>query len=180
MEPDTPPRKQMRRYELDGQARFLTFSTHNRIALFQNDAIKDRFADHLARARIRHRFRLIAWVVMPEHVHLILWPDGGTVSTPLTSLKRGFAREVVSRWRELDAPVLERIVDAPGRHRFWQRGGGYDRNIRDENELREKISYIHRNPVKRGLVGRPTDWAWSSARWYEGDREGPVPIDRWT
>ena len=176
-----PPRhKRLRRVESAGSARFVTFSTFRRLPLFQNDAIKDAFAGHLARARERHPFRLLAWVVMPEHVHLILLPADGRVSTPLAGLKRGFAREVIGRWRALNAPVLARITDSRSRHRFWQRGGGYDRNVRDEDELREKIAYIHHNPVERGLVERPADWAWSSARWYGGDLSGPVEIDPWS
>jgi len=54
---------------------------------------------------------------------------------------------------------------------FWQDGGGYDRNIVSDRELYEKVQYIHDNPVRRGLIGRPADWPWSSARWYER-REG--------
>ena len=175
-----PHRKQMRRHEIDGHARFLTFSAYSRLPLLQNDAIKNAFVEHLVNARDRDGFRLLAWVVMPEHVHLVIWPRDITVSVSLSGLKRGLAQAVLSRWRELDAPILARITDRQGRRRFWQRGGGYDRVIRDKDELREKISYIHNNPVARGLVDRPTDWAWSSARWYDGDRTGPVPIDPWS
>ena len=96
----------------------------------------------------------------------------------LTELKGGFARLVIGRWKELDAPVLHRIRQPNGRFRFWQMGGGYDRNVRDEAELFEKIGYIHNNPVQRGLVGSPLDWRWSSARWYAGHREtSPIAID---
>jgi len=169
-------RKRVRRYE-DGLVRFVTFSTYLRLPLFSNDAIKDRFADSLAAARARDGFRLFAWVVMPEHIHLVVWPDATPLSKTLAGLKRGFAREVIARWRELDASILTRLEDTRGATRFWQRGGGYDRNIRDDDELREKIRYTHENPVKRGLVAKEFDWPWSSARWYAGDRSGPVPID---
>jgi putative transposase len=56
------------------------------------------------------------------------------------------------------------------RRRFWQPGGGYDRNITSIEALRAMIDYIHANPVRRGLVARPEDWEWSSARWYRGLR----------
>lgn len=78
------------------------------------------------------------------------------------------------------------MVDSEGLTRYWQKGGGHDRNVRDEEELWEKVRYIHRNPVKRGLVREPWEWKWSSARWYAGEREGEIPIDtisdryRWT
>jgi putative transposase len=62
-------------------------------------------------------------------------------------------------------------------YRFWQRGGGYDRNITDPATLRTMIEYIHNNPVRRGLVRYPADWPWSSARFYEGYRDVPVRMD---
>ena len=75
---------------------------------------------------------------------------------------------MIRRWREREARVLARMVDARGVVRFWQRGGGYDRNVRDHAELIEKIGYVHANPVRRGLVERDAEWSWSSARDYAG------------
>jgi len=74
-------------------------------------------------------------------------------------------------------PILERITGENGTRHFWQAGGGFDRNVRHEAEELRTIEYIHQNPVKRGLVREPVDWAWSSARWHVGMREGQVPID---
>jgi hypothetical protein len=54
------------------------------------------------------------------------------------------------------------------RHRFWQPGGGYDRNFHSSGALRAGIDYFHANPVRRGLVAKAEDWEWSSARWYAG------------
>ena len=84
---------------------------------------------------------------------------------------------MVARWRQLDAPILARLVDGRGDHRFWQRGGGYDRNVVCEAAVRETIDYIHANPMRRGLVTRPTDWRWSSAQWYAGERASGPQID---
>jgi putative transposase len=95
------------------------------------------------------------------------------------ALKRPFAALVLGRWRRLDAAILARVRDRRGQAHFWLGGGGYDRNIISDRELHEKFQYIHNNPVERGLVARPEDWAWSSARWYER-REGlamdPLPV----
>jgi putative transposase len=63
-------------------------------------------------------------------------------------------------------------------HRFWQRGGGYDRNIRTVKEMHEKIAYIHANPVRRGLVERVADWPWSSWRAWDEGIDDPLSIDR--
>ncbi|TVQ31373.1 MAG: hypothetical protein EA376_09685 [Phycisphaeraceae bacterium] len=167
------------RCEAPGEHRFLTFSCHQRLPLFSNDQIKTAFALRLAELSIEQTQRLVAWVIMPEHVHLLLLPRLPEISVDrfLYRLKRPFAYEILERWRELDAPILPRITDADGRHRFWLRGGGYDRNIYTQKEFEEKFDYIHDNPVRRGLVDRPTDWKWSSARWYDQKRAGPHAID---
>ena len=62
--------------------------------------------------------------------------------------------------------------------RFWQRGGGYDRNIFSADEAHEKIQYIHANPVRAGLVESPDKWKWSSFQAWETDIDSPIPIDR--
>jgi putative transposase len=72
---------------------------------------------------------------------------------------------------------LETGLEKP-RYRFWQAGGGYDRNYWSTEEIIQRVDYIHNNPVKRGLVEDPCDWPWSSAReWLTGEK-GPIPIDR--
>lgn len=169
----------MSRIEHPNHARSLTFSCYRRLPLFENNAVKDAFVEQLDSTRTRTRFRLLAWVIMPEHVHVLIWPrlPEYPVAKVTWWLKRDFAKRVIARWRELDAPVLERIGTPSGARRFWQHGGGYDRNIVDGPELLEKVRYIHENPVRRGLVERATYWRWSSARWYAGERAGELRID---
>jgi putative transposase len=132
----------------------------------------------LEASRRKHGFNLYGWVVMPEHVHLLLWPwvASSPIPSVLSDLKRVFARAVVARWKELRAPILDHLMQADGAVRFWQRGGGHDRNIITDDEFVEKLRYIHGNPVARELVSKPSDWAWSSARWYDGDRTAPVRL----
>ncbi len=177
-----PPRKHLRRHEVHLGRRFLTCSCNQRLALFDDDAVKDEFVAVLALARERHAFRLIAWVLMPEHFHLLIVPTAGLgsgsgVPAILIGLKKTLADRVLRAWRRQGSPWLDRIRTARGDDRFWQAGGGFDRNIRDAEELARTIDYIHQNPVTRGLVPVPTDWRWSSARWYAGLRDGTLPID---
>lgn len=96
----------------------------------------------------------------------------------LASLKTQVAKTIVARWKELRAPALDRITTGPGRVRFWQRGGGFDRKVRDTAALCREVRYIHRNPVERELVESPEDWARSSVRWWMGDTSGPVAVTR--
>lgn len=177
MQPDQGARR--RRFEEPGHARFLTFSCYHRLALLDNSAIRDLFSRRLDESRSQLGFRLIAWVVMPNHIHLLLLPQLPKHPVPaiLRALKEPFARDVIARWRQLDAPVLSRLVDGRGHARFWQRGGGYDRNIYTDEVLLKTIEYMHANPVRRGLVPTPIDWVWSSARWYAGMTDGPVTMD---
>ncbi len=172
-------RKTRRRSERCGDVRFLTFSCYQRLPLFNNDAIKDAFVEHVARSRRGTAFRLTGWVIMPEHVHLMLIPNlpDHPASEVLSDLKGTFSRTVLQRWRSMNAPILSRLTDSRGKARFWQVGGGYDRNIISTEEYEEKLHYIHNNPVTRGLVELPTDWRWSSARWYSGIRDGEIPIN---
>ena len=61
--------------------------------------------------------------------------------------------------------------------RFWHPGGGYDENVWNERPIPEILDYIHMNPVRRGLVEQPTDWTWSSARFWSGNRDVPLLMD---
>ncbi|MFG0306623.1 MAG: transposase [Phycisphaerales bacterium JB040] len=160
------------RFDIPNQARFLTFSCYKRLALLSDPKTRDAFVEHLEIQRQRLEFRVIAWVVMPEHAHLIVLPKDGAIGPVLRGIKQGFARSMIRRWREKEASALPRMVDPRGATRFWQRGGGYDRNVRDLEELREKVRYCQWNPVRRGLAARPEEWAWSSARDYAGEAGG--------
>ncbi|MEQ9206162.1 MAG: transposase [Phycisphaerales bacterium] len=152
-----PIRKKLRRYEIPGHARFLTCSCDQRQPFFDDEYARHIFADQLMITRSRLGFKLHAWVVMPEHVHLLIHPNlpDAPVSKILMSLKRRVSTKVLQHWRNQGQ-------NTP--NQFWQAGGGYDRNIHSTDELHEKVRYIHENPARRGLVDRPHDWVWSSAR----------------
>lgn len=131
----------------------------------------------LVRTRKRYGMELFAWVVMPEHVHLLVRPqDAMRLADPLRFMKQSVAGRVLERWREINAPILARLRVRDG-HRFWQKGGGFDRNVRDDAEFSREVRYVHNNPVERALVTRPEDWTWSSVRWWMGEREGEVECD---
>jgi len=137
------------------------------------------FAREVERGRNRGSFLLAAWVLMPEHVHLLLMPPPPESSLvgALWTLKRNVAKTGIAWLRSNDPALLASLVGAEDRPKFWQPGGGHDRVMRSSEEVREKIKYMHENPVRRGLVGQPVDWVWSSARWYAGSRDETVCID---
>jgi putative transposase len=102
---------------------------------------------------------------MPEHVHLLLnEPERNTFAQAIKALKQGVARRLALRAKDS----------------FWQ-ARYYDFNVWSEGKFVEKLRYIHRNPVKRGLVDRPEDWPWSSFRHYAVGEVGVVEIEsQWT
>ena len=115
---------------------------------------------------------LWAYVIMPEHVHVLLYPQypDYAMRRILAGLKRSVS---VAARRHLqdsgDKQWLDRLaVEYPGRRvfRFWQPGGGFDHNIFREKTVPTVMDYIHNNPVRRGLAATPTDWEWSSARFW--------------
>jgi putative transposase len=120
---------------------------------------------------------------MPEHVHVIVCPQEkhNEVRLIRTALKVPVQRKALAFLRREAPAYLCRLrneqPNGEAHYRFWQRGGGYDRNIIDPATLRTMIDYIHHNPVRRGLVSRPTDWVWSSARFYEGLQDVPLRMD---
>ena len=146
--------------------------------MFRNGAIAELFVQALSRVRRDHGLELFAWVVMPEHVHIMCRPPPGVgLDRLLVRIKMPVTVRVIARWKKLDAAILARLVDETGRPRFWRKGGGFDRNVRDEHEFSKEVRYIHWNPVERGLVQKPEDWRWSSVRWWMGFRDGEVECD---
>lgn len=168
----------MRRREIEGGIRFITFSCEERLPLLSNPRIADVFVGVLDDVRAELPFMLYAWVLMPEHVHLLVRPPRGLKMSPVLKLiKQRVANQVLWHWKQLDAPILKKIVLPNGRYKFWLAGGGFDRNVRDVTEFSKEIRYTHRNPVERGLVAKPEDWKWSSVRWWMGQRDGELRCD---
>jgi len=166
----------------DWDIHFLTFSTFGRQPFFPGKYAAQCFLRALATARQQCPFHLFAYVIMPEHVHLVLQPlPNVRMQKVLWHLKRPVTAEAMAWIKQYHPSFLTRMADVQpaGKvtHRFWQRGGGYDRNLRSASDVHEKIKYLHNNPVRRGLVLRAEYWPHSSAaNWILG-RAGQVPID---
>ena len=180
---DTGLRKQCRRWNEPWHAHYLTFSCYRRQPFFAGRWAAPWFAEALAAARQSERFGLWAWVIMPEHVHLIIAPgEHYSISRILWKIKKPFSDRVLRHVRQECPEFLPRMAEArPGgrvSHRFWQPGGGYDRNLRTVRDVYEKIRYVHENPVRRHLVERPEDWPWSSYRAWTKDVDEPISLDR--
>ncbi len=154
----------LKRYQESGQTHFITFCCYHRRKSFTDASAKHTF--EVALERIRQSFQLCVYgyVVMPEHVHLLLSePQRATLSDAVKSLKQGVSRRLIGKSVH-----------------FWQKRY-YDFNVVDYPQHVEKLRYIHRNPVRSGLCKCPEDWEWSSFRQYVTGCEGPVEIEsEWT
>ncbi|MCA9045366.1 MAG: transposase [Planctomycetaceae bacterium] len=166
--------KRRKRFDEGRCPRSLTFSCYHRFQFLAKDRTRQWFVEALQQAREKYPVDLWAWVIMPEHVHLLVCPrvDGRDVSSFVARVKEKTARTAIAWLKANASEWLPKITVVEGkrtRHRFWQPGGGYDRNLDSAKTVRATIDYLHANPVRRGLVERTTDWEWSSARWYAGD-----------
>jgi putative transposase len=180
--PNGTVRKTRRTINQPGHAHELTFSCHDRLPLLSKDRSRQWLIDSLRTARQRHGFSLWAYVIMPEHVHVLLLPaDTSTIESILQSIKLGVSRRAMSFLRTHDAGWMQRLKvvrpSGEAEYRFWEQGGGYDRNIIEPATAWNAVDYIHHNPVRRGLARSITDWPWSSARWYKGLSDVLLPMD---
>ena len=180
----TPPhRKRVQSYNIPGHAHEFTFSCFRRLPFLTKDRTCRWFVDAMESARQKHDLSLWAYVIMPEHIHVLCSPNQPEYEVRLirTALKVPVQRKAL-KFLRCNAPAfLDRLQDVQPNgkvnYRFWQRGGGYDRNVIEPATLLQMIEYIHNNPVRRGLVQKPTDWIWSSARFYAGATRVPIRMD---
>jgi putative transposase len=128
----------------------------------------DLLHDALLKFTARLDYEMIAWVIMPDHVHLLINPKRQNLSAVIQRIKMSFAKRLMFRAGTPRAKVWQ--------SRFW------DHIIRDSDDMRRHLDYIHYNPVKHGLVKKPGDWGQSSfedflkSGYYEGDWGCAEPI----
>jgi len=171
-----------RAWDVDWDVHCLTFSTFRRQRFFLGHHAAGWFLETLAAARRDSPFYLFAYTIMPEHVHIVLMPhEKVKMRRVLWLLKKPMSVKAISWVKCFQPSFLEKMADRQpsGKtvYRFWQRGGGYDRNLRSARDVSQKIGYIHDNPVRRSLVQRAEDWPYSSAAQWITGREGPVQLD---
>jgi putative transposase len=158
---------------------FITCSCYRRLPLLGKQRNRDLFLTILNEVRARYEFLLVGYVVMPEHVHLLISePKIGTPSTVMRVLKQRVSRAIRKIRRRRNPSQLELWRKEPGeaRRSFWQRRF-YDFNVYTRKKRIEKLHYMHMNPVKRGLVADSKLWAWSSYRFCQYGEKGLCPPD---
>jgi len=157
----------LRHYNNLGTARFITFSSYRRGKYLLESGTPELIILYLKYAGKKYNIKYWAYVIMPEHIHLVMLPPDGTrLGLVIREIKSRMAREYFS----------SKPNGINGQRIFWQKRF-YDHNCRSPVTVIEKINYCHFNPVKRGLVRNPWDYRWSSYNWYQGEENVPFEMD---
>ena len=161
---------------------YVTLVTYNRVPVFSSDIACEIFIEVLSEVREKFPYKLIGCVLMPDHVHAIVNNQISTISEWLHRVRGLSARRILA-WLRQDGhlPSLRRLtLTSPQkrnhRHAVWQK----DPSVIDlwsPKFVRQKLNYLHLNPVRAGLCKHPADWKWSSFRAYLPHEPGDVPIE---
>ncbi len=169
--------RRLHRYYGAGYLHFITTSCYRRKPLLGNEHNRDLFLRVLEDVRRRYHFAVIGYVIMPEHVHMLLGePERDNPSVVMQALKQVFTQRLLGRMRRSDSRqglLWDKALEAG---HVWQRRF-YDFVVFTEHKRAEKLEYMHQNPVQRGLVLEPGQWAWSSFRHYKFGERGVVLVD---
>ena len=181
--PSRSHRKKVKHHDIVGHAHFLTFSCYHRLPLLSKPRTCRWFIEALGEARTKHQFDLWAWVIMPEHVHVLVFPRDPSCRTSavLASLKKPVGAKAIRYLRTHSPEFLKRLTvvnENRSYYRFWQAGAGRDHNVYEPKTVHQIIEYIHANPVRRGLAACPEAWPWSSAADWAGMESPLLKVDR--
>jgi len=169
----------LRRHYGQGDLHFVTFCCYHRRRYLETVRSRNLFVRVLGEVRSAFQFRLIGYVIMPEHVHLLVSePEKSNVSRVLQVLKQRVSRAMRGKKRRISKSQLSLKFGDSMREdrRFWQRRF-YDFNVWSDAKRKEKLHYMHANPVKERLVKHPKEWPWSSFSFYANDEPGLIRID---
>lgn len=167
-----PHRKRVKHFHTPGDLHEFTFSCYQRRPLLTDDDWCDQLARSLDDACAEHEIDLVAFVFMPEHVHMLVYPrlQKPNLGLYLARIKQPFSVKIKELLVVEHSSLLPGLTvrERPGKlsFRFWQEGPGFDRNLNTPPAVQAAIDYIHLNPIRRGLCAKAVDWKWSSARYY--------------
>ncbi|MEK6281006.1 MAG: transposase [Acidobacteriota bacterium] len=166
---------------------YVTGVTHARVPIFRNEHACLLFIEALAATRLKEPFKLIGYVLMPDHFHLLANPLRLDISVIIGRLK-GRAASLILKWLRSEQHLaslaklkLPRRLKSGQTHAVWQQDFSAI-DIWSRKFIRQKLNYIHNNPVHAGLVDHPGKWRWSSYLAYFPHQPGDVPVEidqRW-
>ena len=164
-----------------GPVFYITTVVHNRLPLFTRPAYIIPLFDSLHFYRSRYHFRLHGYVFMPDHLHLLIQPQQPADVDAIMRDYKGFtARRIVHQAQaEEDANLLAQLSDRSSRseHQVWQ-ASFWEQDVFSHEYMREKLVYLHRNPIRAGLVQNPEDYPYSSYRSYQTGEQWFIEVDQ--
>ena len=171
-------------YQVDGHAYFVTFSCYRRMSLLGRDHCKRIVLGNLDTLAWNYKIGVSGYCLMPNHVHALLRPTEAKEMGPFIQQWKRLTSHAIQEFLHLggsddSSPYGKRATDARGEIHVWQ-PRHYPFNVFTIHKAIQKLEYMHRNPVKAGLVSDPCDWPWSSAAYFLKNRPSPVrltPLD---
>jgi len=175
------------RFHIEGHVYYVTTVVYDRLPIFTRPSFIVPLYDSLNYYRHKQEFKFLGYVIMPDHIHLILWPFGQATTSEIMRDYKKFTSRRIIRQAEVEqieawTAAFEQAGQRTGRSRnkVWQ-DSYWDVNIYTERFLRQKLNYVHRNPVRAGLVETPEEYMYSSHRNYVSGEDWLIEIDReWT
>jgi len=175
------------KFDDNSYVHFVTTGTFRNLPFFRNEECCRALLEELNYYSDKLDFTLAGYVIMPDHIHLLLWWDKTeksdlSISRIIQAIKGTTARRIINLETSGSVEHLLRVASdsAPKNYKphkqnikyhLWKRGF-YDLNIYTDEKLAEKLNYVHSNPVRAGLVSSPGDYKWSSYKHYS---DNPVP-----
>jgi putative transposase len=169
---------------------YVTAVTYDRVPVFRSENACSLMIEALATTRTKDPFKLIGYVIMPDHFHMLANPLGLDISVVAGRLK-GRSASLILKWLRAEGHVLSlaklalpAALESGQTHAVWLKEFSAI-DIWSHRFIRQKLHYIHMNPVRAGLCDHPAKWRWSSYHAYFPHELYSVPIEidqrwRWT
>jgi len=161
---------------------YVTLVTFNRVPVFRSERACEIFISTLEAVRLRYPYKLIGYVIMPDHVHAIINRSNDTISEWLRRVRGNSARQILFWLRKeqhlASLKKLQLTIPQKRRHTHavWQKNPSVI-DLWSPKFIRQKLNYLHLNPIRAGFCEHPAHWKWSSYRAYLPYKRGEVPIE---
>jgi REP element-mobilizing transposase RayT len=172
-----------KRYRIEGSIFYITSNIYDRLCVFTRPSFIIPIIDSLNYYRYQYACKLIGYVIMPDHIHLLIWPQNAKIITDFMRDLKRFTSGRITRQAKLESKIdwVEKFEEA-GKEtnradsKVWQ-DSFWEQAIYTEGFLKQKLNYLHLNPVRAGIVADAADYPYSSYRNYYKDNSELIEID---
>ena len=157
---------------------YITASTNKRRKVFAEDETCQIFVDVIKEIKTIHPFKVVGYVIMPDHIHLIINPLRPEMSTILRKIKGKSGKLIIDYLKESERHMALKYLEInihKRKYAVWLKKSS-DVDLVSSKFIKQKLDYIHMNPVRAGLCTSPEEWKWSSYNAYLNNDEAEVPL----